>query len=67
MKEKRKLKDKIIKFIQNSPDEVNSQLAVFIAGMQAQKSLTDCKKKSDRSLTKGETAFLAAKTGPPLK
>jgi hypothetical protein len=36
-----KLKDEIISFVRNSPEEVVSKVAVFIAGMQAQKSLTD--------------------------
>ena len=32
-------KDEIISFIQNSTEEVNFKIAVFIAGMQAQKNL----------------------------
>jgi hypothetical protein len=38
-----RLKDEIINFVQNAPEEANSRVAVFIAGMQAQKSLTDCR------------------------
>ncbi|MDR0312704.1 MAG: hypothetical protein LBI14_03830 [Treponema sp.] len=41
-----KLKDEIISFVRNSPEEVNSKVAVFIAGMQAQKSLTDCRRET---------------------
>jgi hypothetical protein len=41
-KNKGKVKDEIISFVQNSPDEVNAKIAVFIAGMQAQKNLADC-------------------------
>jgi hypothetical protein len=41
MDKQRKLKDEIINFVQNSPEAVNSRIAVFIAGMQAQKNLTD--------------------------
>ena len=39
---KNKLRDEIISFIQNSSEEVNSKIAVFIAGMQAQKNLAAC-------------------------
>jgi hypothetical protein len=42
MADQKKLKDEIINFIQNSPEEVNSKIAVFIAGMQAQKNLSNC-------------------------
>ena len=42
-----KIKEKIIHFIQNSPDEVNSKVAAFIAGMQAQKNLTASRWKTD--------------------
>ncbi|MDR0312651.1 MAG: hypothetical protein LBI14_03550 [Treponema sp.] len=45
MADKDKLRDKIIGFIQNSPEEVNAQIAVFIAGMQAQKNMADCGQK----------------------
>jgi citrate lyase synthetase len=38
----KKLKTEIISFIQNSPEEVNAKIAVFIAGMQAQKNLANC-------------------------
>ena len=48
MEDHRKLKDEIINFVQSSPEEVNAQVAVFIAGMQAQKSLIDCRQKTDR-------------------
>ena len=35
----RAIRDEIINFVRNSPEEVNSKVAVFIAGMQAQKNL----------------------------
>ena len=41
------MREKIILFIQNSPDEVNSNVAAFIAGMQAQKNMTDSRWKTD--------------------
>jgi hypothetical protein len=41
-----KLRDEIISFVRNSPEDVNSKVAVFIAGMQAQKSLTDCRRET---------------------
>jgi hypothetical protein len=34
-----KTRDEIIKFVIDSPEEVNSRVAVFIAGMLAQKNL----------------------------
>jgi len=40
MKEGRRLKEEIIKFVQDSPEDVNTKIAVFIAGMQAQKNLS---------------------------
>ena len=48
MTEQRKLKCEIISFVQNSPEEVNSKLAILIAGMQAQKNLMECRQKIDR-------------------
>ena len=33
------MRDEIISFVRNSTEEVNSQLAIFISGMQAQKNL----------------------------
>jgi len=48
MENKRKLRDEIIKFVQNAPEEINSQLAVFIAGMQAQKNLAASQRKPDK-------------------
>jgi len=42
------IKDEIINFILNSPKETNSKVAIFIAGMQAQKNLTDCRRKTDK-------------------
>jgi hypothetical protein len=41
-----KPKDEIISFVLNSPEEVISKVAVFIAGMQAQKNLTDCRQET---------------------
>jgi citrate lyase synthetase len=46
MADHKKLKTEIISFVQNSPEEVNAKIAVFIAGMQAQKNLADCGQKS---------------------
>ena len=45
--DQQKLKEKIIHFIQNSPDEVNFNVASFIAGMQVQKKLISSGLKSD--------------------
>jgi hypothetical protein len=44
-----KLRDEIISFVRNSPEEVSSQVAVFIAGMQAQKSIMEEQQKKARS------------------
>ena len=41
-----KLKEEIISFVRDSPEEVNSRIAIFIAGMQAQKNLTGCRRES---------------------
>ena len=41
-----KLKEEIISFVRDSPEEVNSRIAIFIAGMQAQKNLTSCRRES---------------------
>jgi protein-tyrosine phosphatase len=46
-----KLKDEIIRFVRNSPEEVVSKVAVFIAGMQAQKSLEDCRREAGNGLS----------------
>jgi uncharacterized protein with PhoU and TrkA domain len=46
MADHREPKDEIIRFVLNSPEEVISKVAVFIAGMQAQKSLTDCRRET---------------------
>jgi hypothetical protein len=43
------MREKIILFIQKSPNEVNSNVAAFIAGMQAQKDLTASRWKTDNS------------------
>jgi hypothetical protein len=43
-----KLREEIIGFVRNSPEEVNSQIAVFIAGMQAQKTLMEGQQKKAR-------------------
>jgi hypothetical protein len=45
-----RIKDEIINFVQNSSEEVNSKVAIFIAGMQAQKSLMNCRQKEDEIL-----------------
>jgi len=45
------VKDEIINFVQDAPEEVNSRVAVFIAGMQAQKSLTDYRRTTDKCLS----------------
>jgi hypothetical protein len=47
MEDNRTLKDEIIDFVRNSPEEVISILDAFIAGMQAQKNLTDCRQGTD--------------------
>ena len=44
------MKDEIINFVLNSPEEANSKVAIFIAGMQAQKNLTDCRRKTGKRL-----------------
>jgi len=51
MDKERKLKDEIIKFVQKSPENVNSKIAVFIAGMQAQKNLTENEQKTEDLFT----------------
>jgi hypothetical protein len=56
-------KDEIISFVQNSPEEVNSKIAVFIAGMQAQKSLTDCRLKMDKYPPTGGDGLSVVKAG----
>jgi len=56
--EKYTLKDEIINFVHDAPEEVNARVAVFIAGMQAQKSLMDHRFKTDK--------YLATKTGDGL-
>jgi hypothetical protein len=48
------IKDEIINFVLNSPEEANSKVAIFIAGMQAQKNLMDCRQKTGgRALIRG--------------
>jgi len=44
------LKDKIIHFVQNASEDVNDRVAVFIAGMQAQKSLMNHRQKKDKCM-----------------
>ena len=51
MADQKKLRDEIISFVQNSPEEVNSKIAVFIAGMQAQKSLPNCGQRTGNGLS----------------
>jgi len=41
------LKEKIINFVINSPEEENIKIATFIAGMQAQKGIGDCGGRAD--------------------
>jgi hypothetical protein len=62
------MKDTIINFVQNSPEEVNSQVAVFIAGMQAQKKLMHYRRKTIgyQSMANGDY-FTDMKTGLPGK
>jgi len=36
--ERSKTRDEIINFVLNSPEEVNSKIAVFIAGMKSRKN-----------------------------
>jgi len=45
------LKDEIINFVQDAPEEMNARVAVFIAGMQAQKSLMDYRRKTNKRLS----------------
>jgi len=45
-----RIKEEIISFVQNSSEEVNSKVAIFIAGMQAQKGLMNCRQKEDEIL-----------------
>jgi hypothetical protein len=57
------LKDEIINFVQNAPEEMNARVAVFIAGMQAQKSLMDYRRKTSKRLsTKTVDGLSGAKT-----
>jgi hypothetical protein len=56
-----KLRDEIISFVRNSPEEVSSQVAVFIAGMQAQKSLMEDQQRNARK------GFTVIKTGAEKK
>jgi hypothetical protein len=59
MEDNRTIKDKIIDFVRNSPEEVNTILYAFIAGMQAQKNLTDSRREMGRdsfSIVKTESA-----------
>ena len=46
--EHRNIKDEIINFVLNSPEEANSKVAIFIAGMQAQKNLWDYRRKTGK-------------------
>jgi hypothetical protein len=57
------LKDEIINFVQDAPEEMNARVAVFITGMQAQKSLTDYRRKTSKRLsTKTVDGLSGAKT-----
>jgi hypothetical protein len=51
--EHHKIKDEIINFVLNSPEETISKVAIFIAGMQAQKHLRDYRRKT------GKCSFIA--------
>jgi hypothetical protein len=63
-----RLKNEIINFVLNSPEEVNSKVAVFIAGMQAQKNLMGCERRADEyKRIPNEEYFTDLKTGPPEK
>jgi hypothetical protein len=54
-----RIKDEIIYFVQNSSEEDNTKVSIFIAGMKAQKSLMNrrpkktkaCLKKQKKNLT----------------
>jgi hypothetical protein len=61
--EHHKIKDEIINFILNSPEEANSKVAIFIAGMQAQKNLTDYRRKTGKCsfITDGEGVSIIKK------
>jgi len=62
------LMDEIINFVLNSPEDTNSKIVVFIAGMQAQKSLISCDQKVNRAqcITNND-CLTDLKTGPPVK
>ena len=63
-----KLKDEIINFVLNSPEAVNTKVAVFIAGMKAQKNLMDCAGKADEDRRmSAKDCFTDLKTGLPGK
>jgi replicative DNA helicase len=47
-----RIKDEIINFVQNSSEEVNTKVSIFIAGMQAQKSLMNCRSKKTKACLK---------------
>ncbi|MDR0321165.1 MAG: hypothetical protein LBI28_06655 [Treponema sp.] len=51
MADSHRIKGEIISFVRNSTEEEVSKVAVFIAGMQAQKSLPDCQKKANNGLS----------------
>jgi hypothetical protein len=59
--EHHKIKDEIINFVLNSPEEANSKVAIFIAGMQAQKNLTDYRQKA------GKCSFITGGDGVSTK
>lgn len=63
-----RLKEQIIDFVLNSPEEVNSKLAVFIARMQAQKNFMSCDRKTDEYQRITNVDYSSdLKTGPPEK
>ena len=66
--EHQKIKDEIINFVLNSPEEANSKVAIFIAGMQAQKNLMNCDWKTDKYRHTTNRDYLDEhKTGPSGK
>jgi hypothetical protein len=48
---KTKLKDEVLRAVQESSEEEQSLINAFIAGMQSQKNLTNCREKTGNALS----------------
>jgi len=48
--EQHTIKDEILDFVLNSSEETNSKVAIFIAGMRAQKNLTDYRQEAGKGI-----------------